>query len=299
VDVRVRFPKDYRTSLRSLDKIFVNNSMGNLIPISRMVKYTKKPGIASINHLDGKRLITATANLDDSITDPRKANAEIKKAAGDLIEKYPGYRVRFGGENKDTEESLASLGRAFLVAFLIIFIILASLFQSFIQPVMVVSAIPFSFMGVSIAFITHQQYFSFLSFIGMVGLAGIVVNDSIVLVDFANQHRKEHPHKSSYELLMDTGLLRLRPVLLTTITTVLGILPTAYGIGGADPFLMPMALAIGWGLAFATFLTLILVPVLYKIVFDVKLKFKRKHRHDYDLTPVNTTTASEPIAGIV
>jgi multidrug efflux pump subunit AcrB len=175
-----------------------------------------------------------------------------------------------------------------LVAFLIIFIILASLFQSFIQPIIVVSAIPFSFMGVSIAFTTHHQYFSFLSFIGMVGLAGIVVNDSIVLVDFANQLIKENPHKASYELLLETGLVRLRPVLLTTITTVLGILPTAYGIGGADPFLMPMALAIGWGLAFATFLTLILVPVLYKIVYDLKLKFKRKHRHDYDLPKVTT-----------
>lgn len=292
VDVRVRFPKEYRSSLKSLDKIFVNNNIGNLIPISKMVKYTKKPGIASINHLDGKRLITATANLDDTLTDPRKANAAIKNAAGNIIDKYPGYRVRFGGENKDTEESLASLGRAFLVAFLIIFIILASLFQSFIQPVMVVSAIPFSFMGVSIAFVTHQQYFSFLSFIGMVGLAGIVVNDSIVLVDFANQLRKEFPHKSSYEILMETGLLRLRPVLLTTITTVLGILPTAYGIGGADPFLMPMALAIGWGLAFATFLTLILVPVLYKIVYDIKLKFKRKHRHDFDIAVVQ-----EPVEG--
>ena len=290
VDVRVRFPENYRNSLKSLDKIYVNNSMGNLIPISRMVKYTKKPGIANINHLDGKRLITATANLDDTLTDPRKANNEIKKLAGDLIDKYPGYRVRYGGENKDTEESLASLGRAFLVAFLIIFIILASLFQSFIQPIIVVSAIPFSFMGVSIAFTTHHQYFSFLSFIGMVGLAGIVVNDSIVLVDFANQLIKENPHKASYELLLETGLVRLRPVLLTTITTVLGILPTAYGIGGADPFLMPMALAIGWGLAFATFLTLILVPVLYKIVYDLKLKFKRKHRHDYDLPKVTTDT---------
>jgi multidrug efflux pump subunit AcrB len=148
-------------------------------------------------------------------------------------------------------------------------------------------------MGVSIAFTTHHQYFSFLSFIGMVGLAGIVVNDSIVLVDFANQLRNENPHKSSYDLLMETGLVRLRPVLLTTITTVLGILPTAYGIGGADPFLMPMALAIGWGLAFATFLTLILVPVLYKIVYDIKLRFSRKHRHDYEVQPITIHPVTE------
>ena len=132
------------------------------------------------------------------------------------------------------------------------------------------AAIPFSFIGVILAFVTHGQYFSFLSFIGIVGLAGIVVNDSIVLVDFANQLRIQRPDMTSYELLLETGCVRLRPVILTTVTTVLGILPTAYGIGGADPFLMPMALAIGWGLAFATLLTLIIVPVLYKIVMDTQ-----------------------------
>ena len=117
---------------------------------------------------------------------------------------------------------------------------------------------------------------SFLSFIGIVGLAGIVVNDSIVLVDFANQLRAQRPDLSSHELLLETGCVRLRPVILTTVTTVLGILPTAYGIGGADQFLMPMALAIGWGLAFATFLTLIIVPVLYKVVMDIQIWFGEK-----------------------
>ncbi|MBL0263484.1 MAG: efflux RND transporter permease subunit, partial [Leptospiraceae bacterium] len=278
VDVRVRFPENFRTSIRSLDKIFVNNNMGNLIPISRMTKYQKLPGIASINHLDGKRLLTATANLDETKTTSMKANQEIKKIvdAAKIIDKYPGYRIRYGGENKDTEESLASLGRSFLIAFFIIFIILVSLFRSFIQPLIVAAAIPFSFIGVILAFVTHGQYFSFLSFIGIVGLAGIVVNDSIVLVDFANQLRIQRPDMTSYELLLETGCVRLRPVILTTVTTVLGILPTAYGIGGADPFLMPMALAIGWGLAFATLLTLIIVPVLYKITMDIQIWFVLK-----------------------
>ncbi len=284
VDVRVRFPENFRTSIRSLDKVFVTNNMGNLIPISRMTKYQKLPGIAAINHLDGKRLLTATANLDETKTTSMKANQEIKKLvdAAKIIDKYPGYRVRYGGENRDTEESMASLGRSFLIAFFIIFIILVSLFRSFIQPLIVATAIPFSFIGVIIAFVSHDQYFSFLSFIGIVGLAGIVVNDSIVLVDFANQLRAQRPDLSSYDLLLETGCVRLRPVILTTVTTVLGILPTAYGIGGADPFLMPMALAIGWGLAFATFLTLIIVPVLYKVVMDIQTwlsqKFSRRGR---------------------
>lgn len=289
VDVRVRFPKEYRENIASLDKLYVNNLTGNLIPISRLISIEKSPGIAAINHLDGKRLLTATANVDDNQTTPRQANMEIKKLAGNLMEKYPGYRERYGGENRDTEEALASLGRAFLVAFMIIFMILASLFRSFILPIVVMMTIPFGFMGVSVAFVTHGQYFSFLSFIGMIGLAGVVVNDSIVLVDYANQLRKQKPRISSYELLMETGLTRLRPVLLTTITTVLGIMPTAYGIGGSDPFVKPLALAIAWGLVFATSLTLILIPVMYKLVYDTKIwiyyKIFKKHPHVEDLYP--------------
>ncbi|EKR43097.1 export membrane protein [Leptospira interrogans serovar Grippotyphosa str. UI 12769] len=275
VEVKVRFPEEVRKSIGSLNNIFVSNQLGKLIPVSRLIDYVREPGFANINHLDGKRLLTVTANLDEIKTDTRRANAEIAKLSKGIIDKYPGYRMRFGGENKDTEESLASLGRAFLVAFIIIFMILASLFRSLIQPVIVVSSIPFSLIGVILAFVLHGEYFGFLAFLGIVGLAGVVVNDSIVLVDFANQLKLEKPGEDIDSILVETGLLRLRPVVLTTVTTVLGLLPTAYGIGGKDPFLVPMALAFGWGLAFSSFLTLVAVPVLYKTVHNVQLKINR------------------------
>ncbi|WML95495.1 efflux RND transporter permease subunit [Leptospira interrogans] len=275
VEVKVRFPEEVRKSIGSLNNIFVSNQLGKLIPVSRLINYVREPGFANINHLDGKRLLTVTANLDEIKTDTRRANAEIAKLSKGIIDKYPGYRMRFGGENKDTEESLASLGRAFLVAFIIIFMILASLFRSLIQPVIVVSSIPFSLIGVILAFVLHGEYFGFLAFLGIVGLAGVVVNDSIVLVDFANQLKLEKPGEDIDSILVETGLLRLRPVVLTTVTTVLGLLPTAYGIGGKDPFLVPMALAFGWGLAFSSFLTLVVVPVLYKTVHNVQLKINR------------------------
>ncbi|EKR28986.1 export membrane protein [Leptospira interrogans serovar Bataviae str. L1111] len=275
VEVKVRFPEEVRKSIGSLNNIFVSNQLGKLIPVSRLIDYVREPGFANINHLDGKRLLTVTANLDEIKTDTRRANAEIAKLSKGIIDKYPGYRMRFGGENKDTEESLASLGRAFLVAFIIIFMILASLFRSLIQPVIVVSSIPFSLIGVILAFVLHGEYFGFLAFLGIVGLAGVVVNDSIVLVDFANQLKLEKPGEDIDTILVETGLLRLRPVVLTTVTTVLGLLPTAYGIGGKDPFLVPMALAFGWGLAFSSFLTLVAVPVLYKTVHNVQLKINR------------------------
>lgn len=270
VDVRVRFPEEYRSSLTHLNKVYVNNLTGNLIPVSRLTSYDRNPGRASINHLDGKRLLTVTSNIDETISTSRQVNMEAKKLTEGIIAKYPGYSVRFSGENKDTEESMASLGRAFLVGLLIIYMILASLFRSLAQPLIVMSAIPFAVIGVVFAFLIHGQPFSFLAFLGIIGLAGVVVNDSIVLVDCANQLRIEDPSKSTFELLVEAGSIRLRAVMLTTVTTVLGLLPTAYGIGGKDPFLVPMALAFGWGLAFATFITLIMVPVFYLNLYMFK-----------------------------
>jgi multidrug efflux pump subunit AcrB len=306
IDVRVRFPENFRKSIQSLDKIYVSNNFGNLIPISRMTKYNKSPGLAAINHFDGKRLLTVTANLDETITTSEKANKEIRRIAEGgidpstktklepIMNKYFGYRVRYGGENRDTEESMGSLRRSFGVAALIIFIILTSLFRSFIQPFIVMAAIPFSLIGVILAFVTHGHYLSFLSFIGIVGLSGIVVNDSIVLVDFANSIRKENPHLNSYEVLLQTGLIRLRPVILTTVTTVLGILPTAYGIGGADPFLMPMTLAIGWGLLFATLLTLVIVPVLYATYMNAEHRLKAFYRKKFGKEEAEILTKEYP-----
>ncbi|MDZ4727109.1 MAG: efflux RND transporter permease subunit [Leptospira sp.] len=282
VDVRVRFPEEYRTSLTHLNKVYVNNLAGNMIPVSRLTSYDRSPGRASINHLDGKRLLTVTANIDETVTTSRKVNTDAKVLGEKIILKYPGYTVRFSGENKDTEESMASLGRAFLVGLIIIYMILASLFKSLLQPFVVMSAIPFGVIGVIFAFLLHGQPLSFLSFLGIIGLAGVVVNDSIVLVDCANQLKLENPEIKTFDLLVETGSIRLRAVILTTVTTVLGLLPTAYGIGGRDPFLVPMALAFGWGLAFATFITLIMVPVFYLTTYDFvhwmqdKWKTKRK-----------------------
>ncbi|TGN18439.1 efflux RND transporter permease subunit [Leptospira idonii] len=276
VDVRVRFPEEYRTSLTHLNKVYVNNLAGNLIPVSRLTSYERSPGRASINHFDGKRLLTVTANIDETVTSSRSVNMEAKRISQGLIENYPGYSVRFSGENKDTEESMTSLIVAFGFGILIIFMILASLFRSLVQPLIVMSAIIFTVPGVIFTFLLHNEPFSFLSILGIIGLAGVVVNDSIVLVDCANQLRAENPHLNNYDLLIETGSIRLRAVILTTITTVLGLLPTAYGIGGRDPFLVPMALAFGWGLTFATFITLVMVPVFYLTTYNFLDWFKEK-----------------------
>lgn len=270
VDIRVRFAERFRNDRESLKKIYISNRTGNLIPVSSLARFEEAEGLTVINHIDGKRLITVTANVNEQITTAVAANAEIAERSRDLAAKYPNYKIAFSGQNKDTEESLASLGRAFIVGVFVIFMILASLFRSLIQPAIVLMAVPFSLIGVILAFLLHGEPFSFLAFMGIIGLSGVVVNDSIVLVDFANRIRAQRPELSNKEVAVEAASLRLRAVLLTTLTTVAGLLPTAYGIGGYDPFLVPMALSFAWGLAFATVLTLGLVPIFYSLVLDTK-----------------------------
>lgn len=275
IDVRVRFPENYRDSLSALNHVYVGNRQGQLIPLTRLVRFERGVGIEYINHLDDERVLRVQANVNENKTTSAEVNAQLKDKFAGIESKYPGYTVAYGGENEDTEESMASLGRAFIIAAFIIFLILSSLFRSMMLPAVIMMAIPFAFIGVIIAFVTHGEYFGFLAIMGVVGLSGIVVNDSIILVNFANKIRGNTPEKSPKQVALEAGQLRLRAVLLTTATTVLGLLPTVYGIGGYDPFLVPAALAFAWGLAFSTVITLIIVPILYTWVFDIKAFFAR------------------------
>ncbi len=270
IDVRVRFAEERRRSAESILRINVVNAAGNLIPLAQLAQISYGQGVRAINHKDGERLLTVSANIDENQTTSTKTAAQVARLARGIPEKYPGYIVEFGGENKDTEESMASLGRAFLVGVLIIFMILASTFRSVIQPLIVLLAVPFSLIVVILAFLLHGEPFSFLAMLGVIGLSGVVVNDSIVLVDFANTLRAANPDWTPIQVALKAGSMRLRAVILTTLTTVLGLLPTAYGIGGYDPFLVPMALSFAWGLLFATVLTLGLIPIFYVIFENLK-----------------------------
>ncbi|MFH1782414.1 MAG: efflux RND transporter permease subunit, partial [Candidatus Omnitrophota bacterium] len=254
-------------------KILVRNSYGNLISLEKVATIETVPGTTTIHHLDGKRVVTASSNVDENKITSLKVNKLLGKKFKDLSKRYIGYSVKYGGEQEETLDSLMSLLKAFFYAFLIIYLILASSFRSIVQPFIVMLAIPFGLIGVIIAFILHGLPFSFMAILGIVGLNGIVVNDSIVLVDFINKLRREGIDRK--HSIIKAGQMRLRPVLLTTITTVGGLATVAYGIGGKDPFLVPMALTICWGIAFATILTLIVIPCIYSIVDDVTLKLTK------------------------
>ena len=167
----------------------------------------------------------------------------------------------FGGEEKDTNESLDSLKRASMLAILMAFFILATAFNSLTQPLLILLAVPYGLFAAIYSLKFHGEPLSFLAFLGLIGLSGVTVNDSVVLIDYINRQRKKFDNK--YDAVLDACKTRLRPVILTSVTTVLGLAPIAYGIGGNDPFLKPMALTMTWGLAFGTVLTLVLIPCAY------------------------------------
>lgn len=269
-DVTIMFPESASKNISVFEDVLVQNKYGNLIPLEKIASVEKVPGTTTIHHLNGKRVVTASSNVDTNKITSLKINKMLAKKFNDISDRYLGYSVKYGGEQEETLESMFSLLKAFFYAFLIIYLILASFFKSLIQPAIVMFAIPFGLIGVVFAFLLHGMPFSFMAIMGVVGLNGIVVNDSIVLVDFINKLRRQGI--SRHDSIVRAGQMRIRPVILTTITTCGGLSTVAYGIGGRDPFLVPMAMSIAWGLLFATVLTLIVIPCIYSIVDDLALK---------------------------
>ena len=272
-DVTVMFPEEASGDISVFDDVLVRNKYGNLIPLKKVALIEKVSGTTTIHHLDGKRVVTASCNVDTDKITSLKINQMLEKKFKGLFQKHLGYSVKYGGEQEETLESMQSLLLAFFYAFLIIYLILSSSFRSIVQPLIIMLAIPFGLIGVVFAFLAHGIPLSFMAILGIVGLNGIVVNDSIVLVDFINKLRLEGMERR--DSIIKAGQMRIRPVILTTITTCGGLSTVAYGIGGKDPFLVPMALSICWGLAFATVLTLVVIPCIYSIVDDITLKITK------------------------
>jgi len=210
-----------------------------------------------------------TADVEEGTTST-EVNRLLQRDLAGIPRAYPGYEIEFGGEYEETQESFVSLFASFLVAILLIYLILGTEFQSFIQPLIVMFTVPFAFIGVVIGLVVMRYPFTLNAGVAIVALAGVVVNDSIVLVDFVKRARARGATR--WESIVEAGCMRLRPILLTSITTILGVLPLAMGWGGVSASWGPMAAALAWGLAFATILTLFVIPSLFSIVDDIRAK---------------------------
>jgi len=282
VDVVVRLPEKDRFNYESFSKLQIRNSQGQLVPLISVTEKLDAQGISAIKHYDRKRVVSVTANVKKGENTSLKVNQKMNDLMTPIMKKYPEYLIDFAGEQEDTDKSLKDLKISFILALVMIFLILATNFRSLTQPIIIMSSIPLSLIGVVYAFYLHNLPLGFMQLLGTVGLAGVVVNDAIVLVDAINKNCALG--LPTFEAVLEGGKRRLRPVILTSLTTVLGLGPVVYGLGGKDPFLVPMALAITWGLIFATVLTLFVVPCLYMFNHDVQSIIRRGcekviHRH--------------------
>ena len=301
----------------------VKNRQGNLIPMSQFSTLREIEGEPDYNHLDGDRSIKVTASIADGRPRGRPTKAEkpnesdenqsfkvnpdetelseakparrgpppsktiiLAKALKELNAsvEYPQVSIITAGGAQESIDSLQDFLRAFVVAIIGIFLLLAILFNSYSQPMLVLAAVPFSLIGVIWAFYFHGEPLSFFALTGSLALMGVIVNDSLVMVSHLNYIRDKSTQLEEKKVWIARGSRdRLRAVVLTTLTTMAGVLPLAYGIGGTDVFLQPMVLALGYGLIFGTFLTLILLPCMYLMNYDfinmlgrIRARFSRK-----------------------
>jgi multidrug efflux pump subunit AcrB len=267
IDLRVILREEYRRNLEDIEEMRFRNREGALVPFENFGRIEQKQGYTDINRRERKRAITVSANVDEDVITSVEINRLLRDRYRDLGKRYPGYAMKFSGEYEETQEQVVALTKAFGVAILLIYAILGSLFKSFSTPLVVMLAVPFSFIGVVVGFFVMREPLGLMAIIGIIGLAGIVVNNSLILVDFINKGREAGLPRR--EATLRACRLRLRPILLTSVTTIFGLLPLALGLFGVSGFLTPIAVAIVWGLTFSTFLTLLLVPGLYAIVDDL------------------------------
>ncbi len=274
VDVTIRLPNSKENNIEYLRSIEIPNNRGGLVPLGKIAKIIEQPALSTIRHAEGSQVIRVVANIDTALIKSFELNNRVKKnekqwLAGDKNR----VSIHYGGEQEKNQESIRDLVIAFGFALVGIFFILAIQFNNVGYPLVVMLAIPFGAVGIIISFYLHDLLWkplplSFFALMGMVALTGVVVNSSMILLVFVQRALKNGI--AAKEAIILAGRRRLRAVVLTAMTTVVGLLPTAYGWGGMDPFVSPMALSLSWGLIFATFVTLITIPVVMAIVLGVK-----------------------------
>ncbi|MDD4527338.1 MAG: efflux RND transporter permease subunit [Candidatus Margulisbacteria bacterium] len=268
IDIRVRFPDWALRSSESLEDVVVANMYGGLIELNKVTNYTKEKGFSNINRKNYTRVVKVQANVKQEVITSLKVNRMLAAQFKGINERYPEVVINYGGEQEDTQKSMSNLGKLFLIALGVIYVLLAMFFNSLLLPVVVMICIPFSIIGVLLALVSHGMPLSFMSILGVFSLAGVIVSNTLVLVQFINNLRRDG--MSLKDALVEGGALRFRPVLLTSGTTVLGLVPTIYGLGGVDMFVAPLGLAFGYGLIFATIITLLFVPCFYHMAEDLK-----------------------------
>jgi len=260
-DIRVRYDEIYRNDIEQIKNLTITAPTGIQVPLKQVAKISQGEGPVKINREDQLRMAAVTANILDR--DVGSAVGDIKSELSDY-ELPSGYFIEYGGSYKQMQDAFSTLSWALALGILLVYMVMASQFESLIHPFIVMVEIPLAFIGVGLALFITRQTLSLPSFMGIIMLAGIVVNNAIVLIDYVNQLRKKGMDK--FDALVEGGVTRLRPILITSITTMLGMLPMALARQEGSEMMRPMAIAVIGGLLVSTILTLVVIPVIYSLV---------------------------------
>jgi len=267
IKVKVRLPESQRVSEYDLEQLLIRTPTGEEVPLLQVADMKRDRAYTTITRRDGRRIITVTADVEP-IDDTTQVKATVSSdILPKLAEDYPGLTYGYEGRQADFSESLNSLGMNFVFALLIIYVLLAIPFRSYVQPLVVMIAIPFGIVGAVIGHMIMGYSLSIISLMGVVALAGVVVNDALVMIDYANRRRAEG--MTAHDAIHSAGVRRFRPILLTTLTTFGGLAPMIFETSRQARFMIPMAISLGYGIVFATSITLVIVPCLYMLVDDV------------------------------
>ncbi|RUL87793.1 efflux RND transporter permease subunit [Tautonia sociabilis] len=282
VKLMVRYPPEQRGSLANLREIRIRTPEAGEVPIEELAAVEVRRGYSAINRIDQQRSITVTADVDEAVANAREITQDLQTAfLPALLEEFPGIRVRWEGQERETQESFGSLVVGFVVALFAMFVLLTAQFRSYLQPLFILIIVPFGLVGAIWGHLLMGLPLTLFSVFGLVALAGVIVNDSIVLIDFINSNVAEG--KAVRLALREAGKQRFRPVLLTSLTTVAALIPLLLEKSLQVQVLIPMATSLAFGLSFGTLLVLFLVPCLYAIYADVLDAFGRPVTADHHI----------------
>ncbi len=272
IRVMVRYPETERRSRGDIDEMRIRLPGGAEVPFTTVAVVEEGRGYAVINRTDRRRVVTVSSDVDEDVANANEISSNLRnEVLPALVKEYPGLTFDFEGEQREQKESMDSMKVNFLVAQIAIFALLAIPFKSYSQPLIIMSAIPFGLVGAVFGHLVMGLDLTMLSMFGMVALTGVVVNDSLILIDLINRMRADG--SSIDQAIRESGERRFRPIMLTTATTFLGLSPMIFETSMQAKFLIPMAVSLGYGIVFATAITLILIPTLYRILEDLKAAF--------------------------
>jgi HAE1 family hydrophobic/amphiphilic exporter-1 len=271
----VKYPEWVRQQAGILERlrVAVPGTQGQRVPLSVAADLVYDRGPATITRDGLQRSVTVTADVNKSEGNAADITAVMVERWNSMAGEYPGYSLDLKGDAAETREALEGLTLASGIAMVLIYLILGTLFRSFFQPLVIMFIIPFASLGMVIGHGIMGVSITLLSLIGLLALIGVVVNDSLILVDFANRRRTEGD--GLVPALLEAGRLRFRPILLTSTTTMLGLSPLTFFVSGDARFLQPMAISIFYGLGAATLLVLVLVPCCYAVLVDLSSLFSK------------------------